>query len=240
MNGDSQAPHQSGAAPHATLARSLSLTHATLYGLGVTIGAGIYVLIGAAAARAGMHAPVAFVLAAVLMALRLPRSPSWLAAFRSPPARRPMRAKPSNPTEWRPRRTAGGRHRRRIGGGDQRRQRRLSRRIRAAAPRGPGRAPSCWPWASLRLGDQGIGELRRRHDADRGRRPAAAHRSPACIGTRSRHAPAGSGPPLGNRRRWPASGPTLLAVFAFIGFEGWPTWPRRCAIRNATCRVPSS
>ena len=51
------------------LKRSLSLLQATLYGLGVTIGAGIYVLIGAAAARAGMHAPVAFVLAAVLMAL---------------------------------------------------------------------------------------------------------------------------------------------------------------------------
>jgi amino acid transporter len=51
------------------LKRTLSLVHATLYGLGVTIGAGIYVLIGAAAARAGMHAPVAFVIAAVLMAL---------------------------------------------------------------------------------------------------------------------------------------------------------------------------
>jgi amino acid transporter len=58
-----------GAAPGVPLKRSLSLLQATLYGLGVTIGAGIYVLIGAAAARAGMHAPVAFVLAAVLMAL---------------------------------------------------------------------------------------------------------------------------------------------------------------------------
>jgi amino acid transporter len=52
-----------------TLARSLSLAHATLYGLGVTIGAGIYVLVGAAAARAGMHAPLAFAAAALLMAL---------------------------------------------------------------------------------------------------------------------------------------------------------------------------
>jgi amino acid transporter len=51
------------------LAKSLSLIHATLYGLGVTIGAGIYVLIGAAAARAGMHAPLAFVVAALLVAL---------------------------------------------------------------------------------------------------------------------------------------------------------------------------
>jgi amino acid transporter len=52
-----------------SLERSLSLLQATLYGLGVTIGAGIYVMIGAAAARSGMHAPVAFVMAAVLMAL---------------------------------------------------------------------------------------------------------------------------------------------------------------------------
>lgn len=53
----------------AKLRRSLTLTNAVLYGLGVTIGAGIYVLVGAAAARAGMHAPLAFLAAAVLMAL---------------------------------------------------------------------------------------------------------------------------------------------------------------------------
>lgn len=52
----------------ATLKRSLTLWNATLYGLGVTIGAGIYVLIGPAAARAGMHAPLAFLVAALLMA----------------------------------------------------------------------------------------------------------------------------------------------------------------------------
>lgn len=40
-----------------------------LYGLGVTIGAGIYVLIGAAAARAGPQAPLAFLMAAVVMGL---------------------------------------------------------------------------------------------------------------------------------------------------------------------------
>ncbi len=58
------------AAPRATaLKRSLTLTNAVLYGLGVTIGAGIYVLVGAAAGRAGMHAPLAFVAAAVLMGL---------------------------------------------------------------------------------------------------------------------------------------------------------------------------
>src|SRR6476661_7449797 len=50
------------------LVRSLTLTHAVLYGLGVTIGAGIYVLVGIAAARSGMHAPLAFIGAALVMA----------------------------------------------------------------------------------------------------------------------------------------------------------------------------
>jgi basic amino acid/polyamine antiporter, APA family len=49
------------------LVRSLTLAHAVLYGLGVTIGAGIYVLIGLAAGRAGMHAPLAFLAAAIVM-----------------------------------------------------------------------------------------------------------------------------------------------------------------------------
>jgi amino acid transporter len=40
-----------------------------LYGLGVTIGAGIYVLVGAAAGRSGMHAPLAFLAAAIVMGL---------------------------------------------------------------------------------------------------------------------------------------------------------------------------
>lgn len=50
------------------LARRLNLPLAMLFGLGVTIGAGIYVLIGATAGRAGMHAPLAFLLAAAVMA----------------------------------------------------------------------------------------------------------------------------------------------------------------------------
>lgn len=49
------------------LTRTLSLTHAVLYGLGVTIGAGIYVLVGVAAGRSGMHAPLAFVAAAIVL-----------------------------------------------------------------------------------------------------------------------------------------------------------------------------
>lgn len=51
------------------LLRSLTLTHAVLYGLGVTIGAGVYVLVGAAAGRSGMHAPLAFVAAAIVMGM---------------------------------------------------------------------------------------------------------------------------------------------------------------------------
>ncbi len=52
----------------AALKRKLTLWHVVLYGLGVTIGAGIYVLIGNAAWRAAEHAPFAFVVAALVMA----------------------------------------------------------------------------------------------------------------------------------------------------------------------------
>jgi amino acid transporter len=51
------------------LRRALTLTHVVLYGLGVTIGAGIYVLVATAASRAGMHAPIAFLAAGLLMGL---------------------------------------------------------------------------------------------------------------------------------------------------------------------------
>lgn len=69
---------------HPTLKRSLSLPLITFYGLGTIIGAGIYVLIGAVASKAGMFAPVAFLLAAIIagftafsyaeLSSRLPRS----------------------------------------------------------------------------------------------------------------------------------------------------------------------
>jgi amino acid transporter len=49
------------------LRRSLSLWQVVLYGLGVTIGAGIYVLVGVAAGKSGAHAPLAFIAAAVLL-----------------------------------------------------------------------------------------------------------------------------------------------------------------------------
>jgi len=51
-----------------TLKRALNLPLLTLYGLGVTVGAGIYVLIGATAAKAGIYAPASFLVAAAVVA----------------------------------------------------------------------------------------------------------------------------------------------------------------------------
>lgn len=62
-------PTKQNRAPAAqSLRRSLTLPLLTLYGLGVTVGAGIYVLIGATAAEAGPFAWVAFLLAAIVVA----------------------------------------------------------------------------------------------------------------------------------------------------------------------------
>ncbi len=49
------------------LRRVIGLPLLVLYGLGITIGAGIYVLIGAAAETAGIYAPTAFLFAALVM-----------------------------------------------------------------------------------------------------------------------------------------------------------------------------
>jgi amino acid transporter len=51
------------------LRRALGFWVLLLYGLGVIVGAGIYVLVGTVAAKAGMSAPLAFVVAALLAAL---------------------------------------------------------------------------------------------------------------------------------------------------------------------------
>ena len=65
---DTEVAGARGTPSNSTLARRLDLPLTVLFGLGVTIGAGIYVLIGAAAGRAGMHAPLAFLLAGLVMA----------------------------------------------------------------------------------------------------------------------------------------------------------------------------
>lgn len=55
------------AAETAHLKRSIGLVGLVLYGLGVTIGAGIYVLVGETIVRAGPYAPAAFLLSAIVM-----------------------------------------------------------------------------------------------------------------------------------------------------------------------------
>lgn len=57
------------AAAATTLKRRLGLPLLVLYGTGITIGAGIYVLIGVVAGHAGVYASWSFFLAAVIMAL---------------------------------------------------------------------------------------------------------------------------------------------------------------------------
>jgi basic amino acid/polyamine antiporter, APA family len=52
------------------LQRRLGLPLLVLYGTGITIGAGIYVLIGAVAGHAGVYAPWSFVLAGMVMERR--------------------------------------------------------------------------------------------------------------------------------------------------------------------------
>jgi hypothetical protein len=76
------------------LVRSLTLTHAVLYGLGVTIGAGIYVLVGIAAGKSGTRAPLAFVGAALVMTF----SAASFAELGTPA--RPPRCKPLLGAIW--------------------------------------------------------------------------------------------------------------------------------------------
>jgi amino acid transporter len=53
---------------HVPLSRRLNLPLLTFYGLGTTIGAGIFVLVGKVAGRAGLWAPVSFLVASLLAA----------------------------------------------------------------------------------------------------------------------------------------------------------------------------
>lgn len=49
-----------------TLARKIGLWLLTFYGLGTILGAGIYVLVGKVAASAGLLAPLAFLISALV------------------------------------------------------------------------------------------------------------------------------------------------------------------------------
>ena len=51
------------------LKRTLTLPYVVLYGLGVTVGAGIYVLVGEVIARSGQYAPLSFLIAGLVMVL---------------------------------------------------------------------------------------------------------------------------------------------------------------------------
>lgn len=55
--------------PRGSLQRRLGPVLLTLYGTGVTVGAGIYVLVGAVAAHAGRFTPFSFLIAAIVMGL---------------------------------------------------------------------------------------------------------------------------------------------------------------------------
>ena len=57
------------AADTPTLKRALRLPHLVFYGLGITVGAGIFALIGEIVGIAGDHAPLAFVIAGILAAI---------------------------------------------------------------------------------------------------------------------------------------------------------------------------
>ena len=67
MDPDLVAFHDEQAKHSTKLRRAIGLPLLVLYGLGITIGAGIYVLIGAAGAAAGAFAPSAFLFAGFVM-----------------------------------------------------------------------------------------------------------------------------------------------------------------------------
>jgi amino acid transporter len=96
--GAAGAPAPEGTGPR--LKRSLSLPLVTLYGLGTTVGAGIYVLVGKVAGRAELLTPAAFAVAAVLagltafsfaeLAARYPKSAGEALYVRAAFGRRPL------------------------------------------------------------------------------------------------------------------------------------------------------
>ena len=63
------AKRQAGNSSSGQLRRRIGLLLLVLYGVGVTVGAGIYVLIGSVAGHAGINSPLAFGIAAIVMGL---------------------------------------------------------------------------------------------------------------------------------------------------------------------------
>ena len=55
--------------PHTSLARKVSLPLLTFYGVGTILGAGIYLLIGEVSLRAGVQAPIAFIVSSCIAAI---------------------------------------------------------------------------------------------------------------------------------------------------------------------------
>ena len=82
MAGPPAAPAAPATPAAPELARSVSLLQLSLYGIGTTVGAGIYVLVGAAAATAGANVALGFLLAAVIVA---PSAASFAALARRLP-----------------------------------------------------------------------------------------------------------------------------------------------------------
>ena len=66
MHDAAEAASSAGQGP--ALRRRLGLPLLVLYGVGITVGAGIYVLVGAVAGHAGIYSPWAFLLAGIVMA----------------------------------------------------------------------------------------------------------------------------------------------------------------------------
>ena len=63
------APDQSRNHGKVTLRRVVNAPMLVLYGVGTMLGAGVYALIGEVAGAAGVHAPLAFVVAAIIAGL---------------------------------------------------------------------------------------------------------------------------------------------------------------------------
>lgn len=78
------------------LRRRLGLALLVLYGTGITVGAGIYVLIGAVAGNAGVYAPWSFVVAAAVMALTVASYAELSTRFPVRRAKPPMSGRRSN------------------------------------------------------------------------------------------------------------------------------------------------